>query len=92
MKLRDCCDPQTYFIWAYDVIGSHASLRSSCLVRVSSSLTKPTKFLTEETMNYNRDLETDVQAKRDYDKRQKELASERLKRNADWNRQQKRSK
>jgi hypothetical protein len=43
-------------------------------------------------MSYNRDLETDVQAKRDYDKRQKELASERLKRNADWTRQHKRNK
>ena len=31
-------------IWAYGVIGSHAGLRSQCLVRESSSLSMPTKF------------------------------------------------
>lgn len=41
------------------------------------------------TMSYNRDLESDREAKRKHDEMLKKNASDRLKRNADWNKKNK---
>lgn len=40
-------------------------------------------------MSYNRDLETDREAKRKHDEMLKKNASDRLRRNADWNKKNK---
>ena len=43
-------------------------------------------------MAYDRDLETDKVAKRDHDEAQKQMAAERLKKNAAWNQANRRKK
>lgn len=43
-------------------------------------------------MSYNRDLETDREAKRKHDELLKKNAAERLKRNAQWNKKNKKQK
>ncbi len=43
-------------------------------------------------MSYNKELETDRQAKQDYDKRMKENAAERLEKNRLWNQAHRKSK
>lgn len=59
-------------------------------MRTGSSPVSRTKiFNSDNTMSYNKELETNQEAKREHDKNQKANAAERLKKNAEWNRKNK---
>ena len=59
-------------------------------MRTGSSPVSRTKiFNSDNIMSYNKELETNQEAKREHDKNLKANAAERLKKNAEWNRKNK---